>query len=84
MPTYPGGPKKLEEFIKTNLNYPEKLLKDLKGTTGILAGLGFLSLPLLFAMTTEFFRKTKFTQQGIQRILYIQYALQYSNSSCFW
>ena len=54
-----------------NIN-PDKLLKDLKGTTGILAGLGFLSLPLLFAMVTEFFRKAKFTQQGIQRILYVQ------------
>lgn len=54
-----------------NIN-PDKLLKDLKGTTGILAGLGFLSLPLLFAMVTEFFRKAKFTQDGIQRILYIQ------------
>lgn len=54
-----------------NVN-PDKLIKELKGTAGILAGLGFLSLPLLFALITEFFRKAKITQENIQRILYIQ------------
>lgn len=50
----------------------EKIIQLLQGDQGVLAGLGFLSLPLLFALATELLRGAGITRQGIRRALYIQ------------
>jgi len=61
-------------FIIADQDIPnaKKALEALQGSKGILAALGFLSLPLLFSLATESFRQAGFTRKGIQRILYIQ------------
>jgi hypothetical protein len=51
---------------------PNVLLDALQGNTGILAALGFLSLPLLFSLGMETVRREVLTRQRIQRSMYIQ------------
>ena len=58
--------------IADNIPSPDKILADLQGSKGLLVGLGFLSLPLLFSLATEIFRPTKFTRKNMLRIFYIQ------------
>jgi hypothetical protein len=56
-----------EEGLKPNV-----LLDALQGNTGILAALGFLSLPLLFSLGMEIVRREVLTRKRIQRSMYIQ------------
>ena len=49
-----------------------RIAAELQKDSNILAGLGFLSLPLLFSLATELFRGIGLTRKGIQRIMYIQ------------
>jgi len=51
----------------------EKIVTELQGSQGVLAGLGFLSLPLLFALAIELFGGEEgITQKAIKRAFYIQ------------
>jgi len=61
----------LEETASEGLK-PNVLLDSLQGNTGILAALGFLSLPLLFSLGVEMVRREVLTRQRIQRSMYIQ------------
>jgi hypothetical protein len=51
---------------------PSVLMEALQGNTGILAALGFLSIPLLFSLGMEMVRRGALTRKRIQRSMYIQ------------
>jgi hypothetical protein len=53
-------------------NHSKDYLDALEGPTGILATLGFLSIPLLFAIATEAFRGYPLTRLSLRRSFYIQ------------
>jgi hypothetical protein len=62
-------------FSDTTADGEDKLsnvAKSLQGTTGYIAALGFLSLPLLFSLGSELFRGKPLTRTSVERALYIQ------------
>lgn len=49
-----------------------KIISELRGTTGMVAGLGFLAMPVIFALLSELLRKRPLTRAGVRRIVFIQ------------
>ncbi len=60
-----------ESFIEVN-NNDQSVMATLQSSSGILIGLAFLGIPLLFAVIITLFKSIKLNRAELKRLLYIQ------------